>query len=153
MLTLIGTLPLFAQASTDAISGGAGWVGAGLLGGVLSWLLFIHLPAKDKQIAGLIDSRDAMVREMTLNFRAGIVDSEKRAAETDRDRRADYQASLKMVVDHCEKETALTSGAIRRDLDQLNDLAVELRKMISEVRDRNMLYTPPKSLQVDKPVS
>lgn len=48
---------LLAQASdpSDPLSGGAGWVGAGLLGAVLAWLLFIHLPAKDKLITNLMD--------------------------------------------------------------------------------------------------
>lgn len=52
--------PLVAE--TDPVSGGAGWVGAGLLGLVLSWLLLKHLPDKDKQIERLIDGKDqAMV--------------------------------------------------------------------------------------------
>jgi len=47
---------LFAQ-TTDPISGGAGWVGTGLLGGVLSWLMFVYLPAKDKQIRELLSEQ------------------------------------------------------------------------------------------------
>ena len=44
---------MLAQA-TDPISGGAGWVGAGLLGAILFWLLFKHLPAKDAQLENLM---------------------------------------------------------------------------------------------------
>ena len=51
---IVGSLQLFAQ-SPEVISGGAGWVGAGLLGAVLSWLTLVHLPAKDKQVKELID--------------------------------------------------------------------------------------------------
>lgn len=57
----VATAMCFAQAAqgaangADPISGGAGWIGAGLLGAVLSWLLFIHLPAKDKQVREMID--------------------------------------------------------------------------------------------------
>lgn len=46
---------LFAQDGTGGIVPGAsGWVGAGLLGAVLGWLLFLHLPAKDKLIIDLV---------------------------------------------------------------------------------------------------
>lgn len=53
-----GLLVLLAQAGPDPISGGAGWVGAGLLGAVMAWLLLVHLPNKDKQLKEFIDSRD-----------------------------------------------------------------------------------------------
>lgn len=42
------------EIDTSSLSGGSGWVGAGLLGLVLSWLTMIHLPAKDKQMATLL---------------------------------------------------------------------------------------------------
>lgn len=47
----------FAQVaqSSDPLSGGAGWMGAGLLGVVLAWLLLLHLPAKDKQMKEMIE--------------------------------------------------------------------------------------------------
>jgi hypothetical protein len=129
---------LLAQAppTPDAISGGAGWVGAGLLGGVLSWLLFLHLPAKDKQIAGLIDSRDAMVEKLTNSFRQAIIESEERAAAVDKERREDYRVSLAMVVSHCEKEMATTSGSIRQNLDEMNRAMAEWRVFMKEIRDR-----------------
>lgn len=45
--------------AVDPISGGAGWVGTGLLGGVLSWLMFVYLPAKDKQMQQLLAEQRA----------------------------------------------------------------------------------------------
>lgn len=50
LLTAVGGL----VAQIDPISGGAGWVGTGLLGAVLSWLLLKHLPDKDRQIREVI---------------------------------------------------------------------------------------------------
>jgi hypothetical protein len=75
---------LFAQTSVDALSG-SGWVGAGLLGAVLSWLMFIHLPAKDKQLKEIIDGKDDLlkgimkasgdhVRELQVTFTNALVD-------------------------------------------------------------------------------
>ena len=66
-------------ADLDPVSGGAGWVGTGLLGSVLCWLLLKHLPdqtrqlrelteAKDKQIETLIAAKDKAVAEMTAAF-------------------------------------------------------------------------------------
>jgi len=52
-------MPTLAQTPAESLAGGAGWVGAGLLGGVLAWLMFVHLPSKDKQIKELIDGKDS----------------------------------------------------------------------------------------------
>ncbi len=51
---------------------GAGWVGAGLLGSVLAWLLLKHLPAKDAQLERLVDKFDAQLRETRSDFRASL---------------------------------------------------------------------------------
>lgn len=70
-LTMVGVVvTTFAQSTTtspttiDPVSGNSGWAGAGLLGGVLGWLLFIHLPAKDKQITALVSAKDEVVKEI-----------------------------------------------------------------------------------------
>lgn len=126
---------LIAQAGpVDTISGGAGWIGAGLLGAVLWWLLFKHLPAKDKQIADLIDRQDAFVRELTNNFRDAMQAAAAVSAAQDKERRDDYKSSLATVVAHCEKETGQISQAIRKDLGDLVSLVVALRSLMEEVQ-------------------
>lgn len=65
MLWTLSTILLASDTPTDTISGGAGWVGAGLLGVVLWWLLFIHLPNKDKQMISLMESKDKSIKEVT----------------------------------------------------------------------------------------
>lgn len=142
-LILAQAAPL-AQAS-DPLSGGAGWVGAGLLGLVLAWMFFIHIPAtnkqfstyienKDKQITDLIASRDAMVRELTHNFRDAMAAAALASAVQDKERRDDYKSSLATVVAHCEKETGQISQAIRKDLGDLVGLVVALRSLMEEVQ-------------------
>jgi hypothetical protein len=143
-------------APPDIISGGAGWVGAGLLGSVLGWLLFINIPAKDKQIAGMIESRDALVKEMAAShqeavkslaadYRAAVADMDRRCGEMDRERRHDYNGQLQVIVTHCENELHLTNKAIRRDLDELNGLMADLRLQVwsRPARDKPGPNPPP----------
>jgi len=71
------------SAATDTlIPGVSGWVGAGLLGLVLSWLLFVHLPNKDKQLKEFVDAKDALVRDLTVKFKE----------------------ALDIVISHCDEE-------------------------------------------------
>ena len=43
----------------DVFSGGGGWAGFGLTGLLLSWILLISIPAKDKQMRVMIERQDA----------------------------------------------------------------------------------------------
>lgn len=52
----------------DSLSGGSGWVGAGLLGLVLSWLLLKHLPDKDAQITALQSVKDKQLDAQRAEF-------------------------------------------------------------------------------------
>lgn len=81
---------LLAQA-IEPISGGAGWVGAGLLGAVLAWLLLVHIPAKDKQIKDLIEAKDAQYERMLDKF----------------------QRALDTVVQHCKEEAQALIAAFK----------------------------------------
>lgn len=69
--------------SVESLSGGAGWVGAGLLGVVLGWLLLRHLPdvlndhrgersARDSTIKQLIDAHSDATAKIAEGFRAEL---------------------------------------------------------------------------------
>lgn len=123
---------LFAQVVADPLSGGAGWVGTGLLGSVLGWLLFVHLPNKDKQILGLIESRDHLVEKVTTDFRQSLNDLVNKADIRDKERTEDFKQSLQKVVDHCEKEVTATVDALKKEVDRISQYVGELTKKISE---------------------
>lgn len=92
----------FAETNLEALSGGAGWVGATLLSGVLSWLMFKHLPAKDQQAKEMIERNDAIVKALMDRHDAMMNEARK-----------DFKESLNTVVAHCEKEFAtLRNGKI-----------------------------------------
>jgi hypothetical protein len=135
-MTTILWMIILAEATSpvDVLGGAPAWVGTGLLGGVLGWLLWVHIPSKDKQIAGLIESRDAAVKALAADYRASLLELTNRFIETDKERRADYKESLQVVVSHCEKETVMTNDAIRKDLGEMSSLAASLRQLVDELR-------------------
>ena len=70
---------VIAQVS-DSLSGGGGWLGAGLLGAVLAWLLGRHLPEKDRLMKELIESKDSLASKLTERFETAILE-ERRACD------------------------------------------------------------------------
>lgn len=110
---------LLAQA-TDPISGGAGWVGAGLLGAVLSWLLLKHLPEKDRQQKDLIDSHNSKTKEITDTHAAcirGINDHHERVLAQSRE---DFAKFLGRVIEHCQAEMAGVTKLVEKDLQAIS---------------------------------
>lgn len=96
---------VFAQ-SVDPISGGAGWVGAGLLGAVLAWLCFIHLPAKDKQLKDHLTAKDE-----TLKMQ------EDQSWERLEKMSTVFEATMQRITDHCKEELKTLTEFWRRELD------------------------------------
>lgn len=125
-------LILFAQVTADPLSGGAGWVGTGLLGSVLGWLLFVHLPNKDKQILGLIESRDKLVDKLTADFRQSLSDLVNKSDAKDKEHSADFKQALQTVVAHCEKEVTTTVEALKKEVDRISQYVGELAKKLGD---------------------
>lgn len=56
----------------DPLSGGSGWIGAGLLGCVLAWVMFIHLPGQNKmfqELLGMFMKSQSSERELDRTAR------------------------------------------------------------------------------------
>lgn len=134
-----------AQASVpgDILSGAPAWTGTGLLGAILAWLFFKHLPNKDKQISDLVETRDRMVRELTADHRANIVeltashrasltDLATRAVAQDQERRKDFREALDVVVSHCEREAVANSKAIANNGEAIRKTVNDLSPIIEE---------------------
>lgn len=64
--------------AADPLTGGPGWVEYGLLGAVLGWLMLIHLPAKDKQLAFLME-KQSEERERERVSRHGVANKMQEA--------------------------------------------------------------------------
>lgn len=145
-----------AQSTIDPISGSAGWIGSGILGGVLGWLLFVHLPAKDKQLVSLIDSRDSAIRDLTERhivtlrelverhdadskaqtdrFTVVVTEITLKHAEVERDQRHDYRDSLNAITLRYEAEREFNSNAIRSNLDEQRSFLADAHRILDELR-------------------
>lgn len=121
-----------AQVATDPISGASGWVSTGLVGGILGWLLYVHLPAKDKQILGLVESRDQLVSKLTAEFRASLESLLSQDKDKDKELRDDFKVSLQKVTDHAEREIEVIVSEIKKDVQKIVVDITELRRVKGE---------------------
>jgi PAS domain S-box-containing protein len=97
-------------ANTEAISGGAGWVGAGLLGAVLAWLLMKHLPDKDRQVEMLITrAREAM--EVKDNRIIALIESQDKVILSMSNA---HVATTELTMKNCREEAAREREASER---------------------------------------
>lgn len=118
-------LPLIAQVAGESINQGPQWVGTGLLGGVLGWLLFVYLPAKDKQL-----------KEMTDNHNASLKDLWDKKSTAIRELASASQKSIETVVNsaqktvdasntHCQKELEKIADTFKYELDRVFPLLIK----------------------------
>jgi hypothetical protein len=142
-------LILFAQQSVG-LPDGSGWIGLGMLGPVLAWLFFWHLPAKDKQIADLVkaaaderertqkaqDDKEELDRqarhESNNTFQAALatIINDQRASRTEdevrhrqesKDLKAEFKDTLNTILAHCDREMAKVAEALRSELARLSE--------------------------------
>lgn len=136
------SLALLAQVSDPISIIGSGWVGAGLLGAVLAWLLLVHLPARDKQFSELAREKDTQLAakdvaivsllEVKDNQIKGLLNAAAEERGQDRvDRhkmRNDFTAlinevqnryndGLATVTEHCREENAKMMATLIRELN------------------------------------
>lgn len=97
---------MIAQVTTalDPLVGGAGWVGAGLFGLVLAWLFLRYLPAKDKQTEEFIDKKDQQLFQLLESQKTLMIELAKQNTQSMVALGGNFENSLRIVVDHCEKE-------------------------------------------------
>ncbi len=92
-------------AQTDTLSGGGGWLGAGLLGLVLGWLLLKHLPEKDRQFKEFLDGKDSAIAQQAKEHKEAVEALTKcHEAEQEKTRVA-FEKAMEVVTAHCKEET------------------------------------------------
>lgn len=122
----------FAEAALDPITGGAGWVGTTLLSGVLGWVFYKLLPAKDKQLTDQLAAKDAQVMELLKSKDTQLVE-----LLTSKDKQLTEQ--LKLERDACESRHVenLTEWRLERDIREKRhaELMVEFRRTHDEEKE------------------
>ncbi len=125
-------------AQTDPISGGAGWVGAGLLGLVLGWLLLKHLPDKDKQIKDLLDAATKERVETTLasvKEREVTATAMEKIAQQDRDARHESNIAYQKAIAEVHTMHITDAKADREAFERRNEnIVMALEKQTAELR-------------------
>lgn len=101
-------LLLIAQVDPAGLSGGAGWVGAGLLGAVLGWLLLKHLPDKDRQFD-----------KHTEGARSHVEKVLDRAMTEMATQRADHHEQLRQERENTERRHVENATAVRAIIEEL----------------------------------
>ncbi len=89
----------------DFVTGIGGWSAAAILVGLMSWLLFRHLPAKDKQIEKLISDCDEHAKAIAQEYMKQI-----------QQQRTDFDITLRYVVEQQEKHVRTMAEAIRQEV-------------------------------------
>ena len=104
---------IFAADDLTTLSGGGGWVGAGLLGLVLAWLFFKMIPSKDAQQKELV----VIIRElsekslMTNSTMAENISA--KFAETTKASQSDHTAAMLRLHAECREERREWQEALR----------------------------------------
>lgn len=112
---------LLAQAA-DPISGGAGWIGAGLLGMVLCWVFFVHLPAKDKQVKELMEKCDTHNAAIADKFVADLKEA-----------RATFGNMLTMVATNADKQTQTLATSIVKEIQHARQTGITSQEAYDHV--------------------
>lgn len=141
-------LLLLAQAAPDPVSGGAGFAAAGLLGSILAWLLFVHLPAKDKLITSFVGEKDRQIADMLKRFDDVIT---KKDDQIDDQRReftacvsalaAAFRAEAEAERNSCEKHFASLADAIGQQSQTHNQMFRTLGEQLAAHSERNRQWT------------
>lgn len=104
--------------------GGSGWVGTGLLGAILSWLLLVRLPANDKSQRDLIDKwqtqtdilierHDIGQRELVARHVAAMQAESERCDRQRVEARADYTHNLEAITASLTRAVETLGAATR----------------------------------------
>ncbi len=137
---------LLLATEVDQVGGNAGWVGAGLLGAVLTWLMFKHLPDKDRQVNDLIKRKDESVAAvMVLNE-----SQRKEYTLTLLAMTADFRAEAGAERIACEKHYATLATSMQTAFTTLGE---QLRASGEQVRlhsERNQQWLQLLKEQIEK---
>ncbi len=114
----------------DAISGGAGWAGAGLLGLVLGWLLLKHLPEKDAQLAAKDKAHSDQLDAKDENYLEQIKTLHAECTSERKEQFAEFQRALNVITERSSKDSDRTLTAMQLEMQNLRAAIQTLGKAV-----------------------
>ena len=106
----------------------AGWAGFLTSGGVLIWLLFWHLPAKDKQVVELannvreqLEKKDAVFKMLIDGCDAQILKIAEEFKVTMRETREEFKSTLQAMMAQHDRHITDLANAMRREFEKIRD--------------------------------
>lgn len=116
---------------------GNGWVAAvgtvGLLGPMLYWLCYVHLPAKDKQLAEIIAMKNAQIIKLIDEFRDEAKEAraecmtnmaeERKLRHTERQRASEDVLKVAVTLERNTQETVKLAQEVRALAGTVGNLA------------------------------
>lgn len=151
-------MTLFLAQVVDPVSGGAGWVGAGLLGAVLAWLLLKHLPDKDKQIQTMVEGKDLQiktlmeVKDKQITDMLAVKNEQLKVQLSSHDLQLktllstqeglinrlhqENKDQLEKIIKHCKDEQSLTGELLQKDLNNLGEAIDDLGETMKALLDK-----------------
>lgn len=131
-------------AEIDALAGSSGWIGAGLLGSVLAWLMFVYLPAKDKQLKEMMDAKDSQFEKMTESKDALAKNLALVNIENDKERRNDFKDQLSLIASHCKEEMVFITSSFKAELTAMGaSFKLELARLSCKYIESTSKQTNP----------
>ena len=126
-------------AQTDVVSGLPGWVVAittvGLLGPVLYWLCYVHLPAKDTQMEKLIKAKDDLAKELADRNEKNVAKIVEAYEKESQGARNEFKTAISTILTHCERETQKLTEACGAEVGRaIEAFRVEIARVIESFR-------------------
>jgi hypothetical protein len=138
MVTLFAWTVLFAQQlpPDTSVPGATGWVGTGLLGTVLAWLLLVHLPTKDNawakdSIKSIVEANRLSMIDIAAGFKTNIADILSHHQTIDAERRAASKEALDSVLKHCEAEFSGIVKEVKTELERVGTVVTDFRTFLA----------------------
>ncbi len=131
---------LLSQVVPETPAGWAGWASFATSGGVLVWLLFWHLPAKDKQLkemledsAKRIEAKDAFILLLINAHLANEKEQRLTHVEIERAQRAEFKETLQEMVEHSRRQVEGLSAALKADIEGLQKAVEALTRAVDNM--------------------
>jgi len=125
-----GVLFIVGQADSSVLSGASGWAGAGILGLVLAWLFFKHLPDKDALLERAQAGKDKQLSEKDTQIQNLIVSHNQREDKA----RETYERNVALLTEHCEREMQVMSDGVGKKVDTIASMIDSLNKLVDSLQ-------------------